>query len=47
MHIDDSSVLKEICFFLENYQLNIHMNWIVVNSNPQMHNKDPSSEDGL
>jgi hypothetical protein len=43
MHVNDPQVLKDNRPFLESYQLKVHMKWIVVNSSPQMNNKDPSS----
>jgi hypothetical protein len=34
MHVNDPWRLKEILFFLESYQLKVHMKRIVVNSSP-------------
>lgn len=32
MHVDDPRVLKEICSFLNNYQLKVCMKWTIMNS---------------
>jgi hypothetical protein len=44
MNADDLQVLKEICSFLESYQLKVCMKWIIVNSSPQMSSEDPFSQ---
>jgi hypothetical protein len=44
MYVDDPHMLKEVCSFLESYQLKVHMKWIVVNSSPQTSSTDPSSQ---
>jgi hypothetical protein len=44
MYVDDPHMLKEVCSFLESYQLKVHMKLIVVNSSPQMNSTDPSSQ---
>lgn len=41
-HLDDPRVLKEIMFYLESYNFQICMKWVVINSLPLAISKNPS-----
>jgi hypothetical protein len=42
LHPNDARVLKEIMFYLENYNFQIRMKWAIINSLPLASLEDPS-----